>query len=290
MSLTILGISAAFIIMCLVLIKDRIFCTNICPVGTILGLISKVAPNKIYISDVCVSCGQCERNCPSGCINSQEKMVNNETCIKCLKCIEICPKGGIKYGIEPKKEKKFSLKRRQLIIAGTVIALFGSMIKTGTILKDKIVEKIKDVILPPGSGDKERFLNTCLNCNLCVENCPNKIIVKADDEYGAVHIDNTKGLCKFDCKKCSEVCPSGAIKRLSLEDKQKTRIAMAMIKDDKCVKCGRCVEACPVHAIIKENGQLPVLNALKCIGCGACKSACHFDAIEVFPIKEQKML
>ena len=290
MSLTILGISAAFVIMCLVLIKDRIFCTNICPVGTILGLISKVAPNKIYISDVCVSCGQCERNCPSGCINFKEKMVNNETCIKCLKCIEICPKGGIKYGIEPKKEKKFSLKRRQLIIAGTVIALFDSMIKTGTILKDKIVEKIKDVILPPGSGDKERFLNTCLNCNLCVENCPNKIIVKADDEYGAVHIDNTKGLCKFDCKKCSEVCPSGAIKRLSLEDKQKTRIAMAMIKDDKCVKCGRCVEACPVHAIIKENGQLPVLNVLKCIGCGACKSACHFDAIEVFPIKEQKML
>ena len=287
---TIFGISAIIIIIIAALLKDRIFCTNFCPVGTVLGLISKVSANKIYISEICVSCGQCEKNCPSGCINSKEQTVDNETCIKCLKCLEVCPKGGIKYGINPKKEVKFSIKRRQLIIAGTALALFGSMIKAGIEIQEKIVEKLKDVILPPGAENKEKFFNKCLNCNLCVENCPQKIIVKADKEYGAIHIDYSKGLCDYNCHKCSQVCPSGAIKKLTLEEKQKTRIAMAMINEDKCSQCGECVKSCPVLAIIKENRKPPVLNAMKCIGCGACKNACHFGAIEIFQIKEQKTL
>ena len=290
MTVSLTGLAAVVIVLAAVLWKDRVFCTNFCPVGTLLGLISKISLNKIYISDVCVSCGMCERNCQSGCINSKEKTVDNETCVKCLKCLDVCPKGGIKYGIEPKKDVKFSLKRRQMIIAGAAIALFGGMIKAGIELKDRIAEKIKEVILPPGAVNRERFLNKCLNCNLCVEHCPNKIIKKADADYGAVHLDYSKAECKFDCHECSKVCPSGAIKRISLEEKQKTRIAMAMINSDKCTQCGVCAEACPAHAIIKEDGKVPFLNAVKCIGCGACKKACHFGAIEIFGINEQKTL
>lgn len=290
-SISAAGLIVLVVVIATVIVKNRIFCTNLCPVGTVLGLISKISLAKIYITkDSCVSCGQCERNCPSVCINSKEKTVDNETCIKCLKCLDVCPKGGIKYGFAPKKEVKFNIERRRLLIAGTAFALFSAMIKAGIELKDKVTEKLKDVILPAGAENKERFLNKCLNCNLCVENCPAKIIQKADREYGAVHIDYTKGACKFDCRKCSEVCPSGAIKKLSLEEKQKTRIGMAMINEDKCSQCGLCVQACPVHAIIKENGKPPVLNALKCIGCGACKQACRTGAIEIFPIKEQKLL
>ena len=285
-----LGCTAFVIILAAVLLKDRIFCTNFCPVGTVLGLISKFSLNKIYMNENCISCGMCERNCPSGCINAKEKTVDNETCIKCLKCISICPKNSMQYGIKPKQPVKFDLKRRQVIIGAAALALFGGMIKAGIELKDKIAEKIKDVILPPGAESKERFINKCLNCNLCVEHCPNKIIKKADKDFGAVHLDYSDSHCKFDCAKCGEVCPSGAIKRLSLEDKQHTRIGMAMIDENKCNQCGVCADTCPVHAIIKENGKPPVLNALKCIGCGACKDACHFGAIEVFPIKEQKLL
>lgn len=287
-TLSVTGIAAIVLVIAAIFVKDRIFCTNFCPVGTILGLISKVSPNKIYISDICVSCGMCERNCPSGCINSREKTVDNETCIKCLKCLSVCPQGGIKYGIQPAKKIKFSLKRRQLIIAGAALAVFGGMIKAGIELKDKVVEKLKDVILPAGAGNKEDFLNRCINCNLCVSNCPNKIIKKADSSYNAVHLDYSEGFCKFDCHKCSQVCPSGAIKKISLEEKQKTRIGMAMINEDKCSKCGLCAFACPVHAIIIEEGKVPVLNAVKCIGCGACKNACRFNAIEIFGVNEQR--
>ena len=288
-SLAVLGLILLGVVLVAVILKDRIFCTDFCPVGAVLGLISKVSLFKINIDEsACVSCGACEKNCPSGCIDFKSQTVDNEICVKCLKCLSVCPKSGIKYGITHKKTQ-FNPKRREFIIAAAALGLFAGMIKVGIEIKDKITEKIKDVILPAGAVSKERFLNSCLNCNLCVENCPNKIIKKADEEFGAVRIDYNEGFCKFDCNKCSEVCPSGAIKRISKEEKQKTRIAMAMINSDKCTKCGECSRVCPTHAIIIENG-VPVLNASKCIGCGACKNSCFFHAIEIFGVREQKTI
>ena len=158
-----LGCSAFVIILVAVLLKDRVFCSNFCPVGTVLGLIAKCSLNKIYMTEKCISCGMCEKNCPSGCINSKEKSVDNEICIKCFKCLSVCPKDAIILGIKPKPEIKFNLKRRKILIAGTVAALFGAMIKSGIEIKDKIAEKLKDVILPPGAVDKERFFNKALS-------------------------------------------------------------------------------------------------------------------------------
>ena len=229
------------------------------------------------------------KNCPSGCINSKEKTIDNETCVKCLKCLTLCPKNGINYGKQSEEEIKFSLKRREIITGIIAAAVFGAMIKVGLVVKDKIVEKFKDIILPPGAGSEERFANTCYNCNLCVENCPNKIIAKADDKFPTVHLDYTNGCCDKDCNKCGQVCPTGAIKRLSLEEKQKTRIAMAMIIDDKCVNCGRCINVCPDGAIIRGE-QGVVIKASKCIGCGACKIICPNDAIEIFAVKKQTLI
>lgn len=285
-----LGLCAIVAVIVLTFFKNRFFCTNICPVGALLGLISKISLNKIYIKkDDCVMCGSCERNCPSGCINSREKDVDNVTCIKCLKCLEVCPKDSIKFARKPKEQLKFSPKRREIITGAAALALFGVMIKAGIEIKDRVVQKIKDVILPPGAQNGERLVNTCFNCNLCVENCPNKIITKADDDFGAVHIDYSKGYCEKNCSKCSQVCPCGAIKRLSLEEKQRTRIAMAAIKEDKCVKCGACVRACPCGAI-KRTAQGIIIDSSKCIGCAKCKVSCKFDAIERFAIKKQSLI
>lgn len=61
-TLSIVGLSAVVVILVLTFCKNRFFCTNICPAGTILGLISKFSLNKIYIEeDTCISCGTCEK-------------------------------------------------------------------------------------------------------------------------------------------------------------------------------------------------------------------------------------
>jgi len=296
-SLAVFGLIFTVLVLVLVFFKNRFFCTNICPVGTVLGLISKFSVNKIYMNtEKCISCGICERNCPAGCIDHCEDSVDNETCVKCFKCLSVCPKGAMEYGRKPSKPEKLEEKpevdesrRRFLWLAGAMVML-GAGLAAGVNLAKNVAKKVKDIILPAGAGDANRFMNKCLNCNLCVENCPNEIIQKADKDFGAVYIDYSKGRhhCKYDCHKCSEVCPSGAIKKISLEEKQKTRIAMAVVSEEKCQKCAVCSLECPTGAITLEQNKTAVVDASKCIGCGLCKTACPHNAIEIFAVNEQK--
>lgn len=293
LTFSIVGLVAIVIIGLIAFFKNRFFCTDICPVGAVLGLLSKISLFKLYIDkNECLSCGMCERSCPSGCIDSSEEEIENETCIKCFKCMNKCPKDAIKFGIKPKEYVQFNPTRRGFITASAAVLVLGAMVKAGIEISKNTAKTLKNIILPAGSVNEKRMLNECLNCNLCVNACPNKIIKKADKEFAAVHIDYLSGekFCKFDCNACAKVCPSGAIKKISLEEKQKTRIAMAVINEEKCNNCGICNLECPVNAISKNEKGKPIIDASKCIGCGACKKACNYEAIEIFAVNEQKVL
>jgi len=291
-TLSIFGLIAALAVLAIVFFKNRFFCSNICPVGAVLGLISKISFLKVDIDkEKCLSCGLCSKNCPTGSINHKEKIVNNETCIKCLKCLDICKKDAIKYK-KSTKNIPFSPNRRTLILAGSALLVFGGAIKTGFEISKNFIAKIKGIILPPGAINENRTANKCLNCNLCLNNCPTGILTRADSKFPVVHIDYTKGEkhCKFNCKKCSEVCPSGAIKKMTLDEKQRTRIAMAYIDPEKCDSCGICRVKCPVSAIFKDSNGKSAVDGSKCIGCGLCAAHCPNQAIEIFSIKEQKLI
>lgn len=292
-SITCLGLSLAAAVTILVWFKGRFFCTNICPVGAVLGLISKHALTRISINaDACVSCGLCASKCPTGSIDFKNKTVDNETCIKCFNCLTACRKNGIAINRPAKAETEtpFSPSRRKLLLSGAVIAAFALAAKGGIELSKSIAQKIKKAILPAGAGNPEDFANRCLNCNLCVQNCPMKILKKANEDYPAVHIDYSDSFCDYNCHKCSEVCPSGAIKRLTLPEKQKTQIALAVIDESTCIKCGLCVMKCPRQAITKANGEFPHINTDECIGCGACKNACPVKAISISALDRQRTL
>ncbi len=290
LSFSIFGLIFTLCILAIVFFKNRFFCTNICPVGAFLGNCSKNAVNTMNIdTEKCISCKMCERNCQSGCIDVNNKKIDNETCVKCLKCYSICPKGAIFYG---NKKQEFSPSRRKAVLGTSAVLFLAAGYYAGIKLTKDFVKKVKDVIFPAGAKSSESMMNKCLNCNLCIKNCPSGIIVKADNKFKTVHIDYSQGagFCKFDCNKCALVCPSGAIKRTSLEEKQNTRIAMAVIKPEDCVKCGHCVFACPKGAITKNNGQIAVIDASKCIGCAKCAKVCKPNAIEIFAVKEQQVI
>ena len=286
-----LGLGDLLALAVLVWFRGRLFCSNICPVGVVLGLISKHALKQIYIEkDKCVSCGLCAAKCPTGSIDFKNKTVDNETCIKCFKCLGGCRRGGIHYGSKPSEKIAFNPARRRLLVSGAVVAVLALAVKGGVELGKTIAAKVKKVILPAGAGNAEDFANRCLNCNLCVQNCPMKILKKADGDYPAVHVDYTNGFCDYDCNRCSAICPSGAIKRLTLAEKQKTQIGLAVINEEVCIKCGLCVMKCPRQAISREDGSFPLVDAGGCIGCGACKAACPVKAITIVPVEKQRIL
>jgi Fe-S-cluster-containing hydrogenase component 2 len=288
-TLSAIGLIAVTAITVLVFCKKRFFCTNICPVGTLLGLISLFSLNKIQLKESCISCGICERACPADCIDSKENRVNNETCLKCLKCLNVCNKDAIKYGTVPAKPVRFNPQRRSLILAGSTVAVFATAVKAGSVIKKVISEKFSDVILPPGAINEERFLNKCLNCNLCVKACPEKIIKKADKNYGAVSIDYSQGFCRYDCKACSAACPAGALQKLSLTQKQRLRIAMIQLPPViSTADFRRYIDACPTDALTITDNK-PSLLASKCIGCGACVTASGGN-IKIYGVKKQIFL
>ncbi|MCI5633922.1 MAG: 4Fe-4S binding protein [Alphaproteobacteria bacterium] len=275
----------------LVWFKSRIFCTNICPVGAILGLLAKFSLCKMYIkNDSCVACSLCASQCPTGSIDYKNHTINNETCIKCFKCLGGCKHNSICYGLPPRPKVEFNLNRRKLLIGGTAAALFAIAVKDGMLLAQIAAAKVKKAILPAGAQSPEKFANRCLNCNLCVQNCPMKIIKKANPNCSTIHLEYDDNFCDYNCCKCSQVCPSGALKRLTLAEKQKTQIAVASTDEEICIGCGSCVEACPRQAVNLKRGGFPQFDTNLCIGCGKCKSICPVKAISVKPVAEQRIL
>ncbi len=282
------------ILIMLVLFKRRFFCTVICPVGTLLGLFAKFGLFRLQIGDNCVTCGACFKNCPAGSINLKDKIIDNELCIRCLKCFSICPKQTISFGIGcgNKKSVPFSKSRRNFVLGSVLVlgavatGIGGAVIRGKTFLKDKI-----RAILPPGAGDYSRFSSKCTSCQLCVAVCPNKVIHPRDFKHSVIYMDYSKNYCKYDCNACSSACPTGAIKKITLEQKQHTRIGLAKINRDLCINCGICAFKCPVKALSIEedsNGDRTLkYNAAVCIGCGACQVSCPHKAIEIVGIVEQ---
>ena len=280
--------------------KKRLYCTAVCPVGTLLGLAAKYSVFKLGIKGKCVECRNCVKYCPAGCIDLKKGVIDNERCVRCMNCISRCPLGSIGFVLPRKTEAKQDVSRRAFLINSGVLLAGLAVGAAGAKAFARVVGRaLSACILPPGAGDPLRFASKCTSCQLCTANCPAKIIVPAPNGNGPVSLDLSKGACQYDCNRCSQVCPTGAIIPLTLAAKRKTKIAEAKFDPKKCLvfqegtQCGKCAKACPTGAVVlRKNGTpRPVKTAL-CLGCGACQAACPAPgkAMTVQPIEKQTML
>jgi len=89
-------------------------------------------------------------------------------------------------------------------------------------------------------------------------------VVACDCDVDAPNLGLWLGITKYDIKE-----------RISTSER-------AYINPEKCVECGKCLEACRFGAIEKAGGF--TVNPLLCEGCGVCKLVCPSDAIEISPV------
>ncbi|MEG8947716.1 4Fe-4S dicluster domain-containing protein [Rosettibacter firmus] len=282
--------------------KGRLYCNTVCPVGTLLGYISKYSFFKIIIKDEeCLSCGLCERDCKANCIDSDSKIVDMSRCVMCFDCISLCPTNGITFDYkksiktpEPELVEVDESKRNFLISTGVYLTSLSTIL--AQVKKQIVVTKPSTVpifrkyaISPPGSQSIKRFNSICTACHLCVSSCPTQVLQPSFLEYGFTgmlqpRLNNKSGYCNFDCNICSEVCPTGAILPIDIEKKKLTQLGVAKFIKENCIvytqrtECGACSEHCPtkaVHMIPFENNLvIPEVREEYCIGCGACEYAC----------------
>jgi ferredoxin len=279
--------------------SGRLFCNSICPVGTLLGLISKYSIYKITIDkNSCISCNLCERVCKSGCIDKKSKVIDYERCVNCYNCFEVCPKGGISYTHSsrlPEKAEsvKIDNKKRDFILKTLVYAAGIATISFGQIkIIPKKLSKIpnlkKNTVSPPGSKSIAHFNSKCTACNLCVSACPTQVLMPSLWEYGFTgmlqpFMDYNTSFCNHDCLICGQVCPTGAILPLTNEQKKFVQIGKVNFIKDNCIvetegtECGACSEHCPTKAVQMvpyKNRHLPEIHTEYCVGCGACEYRC----------------
>lgn len=94
------GIAAATVAILGVLAwrNGRTYCNTICPVGTVLGFLSRYSLLKPVIdTSKCNGCGLCARNCKAACIDSKNHAIDYSRCVACMDCIGKCRQGAISY-------------------------------------------------------------------------------------------------------------------------------------------------------------------------------------------------
>ena len=306
----------------------RTWCNTICPVGTVLGFLSRFSIFAPVIdTEKCRNCGLCEKQCKSSCINMKEHKIDLSRCVACMDCIDVCKEGAVRYerrrlpvkpamtertartGVCHDRDEGSSVdqgRRAFLIsgaIAGTAVAAKAQEMKVdGGLAAIERAEKPERETspVPAGALSLKNFTSRCTACQLCVSECPNQVLRPSTslDRFMLPEISYERGYCRPECNRCSQICPAGAIRPISVEEKSSIQIGHAVVNLDNCVvnrdgvSCGNCARHCPAGAItmVKKDPEdenslmIPAVNEEMCIGCGACENLCParpFTAIHV---------
>ncbi|MBP3511691.1 MAG: 4Fe-4S binding protein [Prevotella sp.] len=298
--------------------NGRTWCNAVCPVGTVLGFLSRFSLFKPVIdTSKCNSCGLCARNCKAACIDSKNHRIDYSRCVSCMDCIGKCNKGAISYtlrssadghaGKEKADERKVDGSRRTFLTATSAV-IAASALKAQekkvdgglAAIADKEIPERKTPIVPPGAVSLRNMARHCTACQLCVSACPNGVLRPSSrlETLMQPEASYERGYCRPECTRCSEVCPTGAILKITPAEKSATQIGRAVWVKRNCipitdgVECGNCARHCPAGAILMvpsdaddpDSPKIPVVNTARCTGCGACENLCParpFSAIYV---------
>ena len=303
-ALIIIGSGAALLVAITAFIYGRLFCNTLCPVGALLGILSRVSWFKIaFDSESCVKCGRCADVCKAGCIDYKNTAIDNERCVKCFNCLNECKINALNYA-----HQEFSISKEPRDISKRDFIKVCTSAAAGTLLIPPLLGSEKEysgkAVMPPGAMNFDDFTSRCTACQLCVSNCPNTVMKPALTEYGLrgfmqPRLDFSAGICEFECTVCSNICPNGALQPLTESRKKLLQIGQVKFAKKRCVVvtngtyCGACGEHCPTGAIKMvewHNGlTIPQVDIAACIGCGACENICPALPVKAMIVKGLKI-
>ena len=282
----------------------RTWCNTVCPVGTTLGLLSRFSIMRPVIdTEKCNGCSLCGKRCRASCIDTKNHTIDYSRCVACFDCIENCNSHAIRYTCvcgtkqkQPADGAKTQTERRAFITgmalaagAVTVEAKKRKLAEGVAVLEDKKVPAREVVPVPAGAVSRRNFYDHCTACQLCISDCPSDVLRPSARIAHLMQPEMAfdKGFCRIECTRCSEVCPTGAIRLVeSAADKSAIQIGHAVVIPENCVvnrdgvSCGNCARHCPVNAIAMvasptdEKLKVPSVNTERCLGCGACEFHC----------------
>jgi MauM/NapG family ferredoxin protein len=271
-------------IIALNLIAPRFWCRYLCPLGGLLGWLSRGALLRREVSEECKGCTLCTTVCPTGTIDAAKHYASDPAeCTMCLECLDVCPRSTIEFqprwrahlkslpirvrengldredAVEEQNPPKvfaprqaYDPSRRQFLAAATLavggVALFRS---------DAVRQRANDHLIRPPGVIENNLLDNCLRCGECVRACPTHGLQPAFNQAGLEGMWTPLlvprlGYCDYSCHACGQVCPVQAIPPLGLADKRTQVIGQAYIDQNRCIAwadhrdCIVCEEMCPL--------------------------------------------
>jgi len=294
--------------------EKRNWCKNLCPLGTLLGILGHFSILKRVPKKLCPDCGSCKDICPTG---FDAEVLQKSDCILCMDCRLKCNFQRVRFKFGWTKTKntsdqtdKLPVLERRVFLGGLVSGFFLSRI-----FAFQSPSQSERLLRPPGVVSDSDFQKKCVRCGECMKVCLRSALYPdyfRAGMYGLFMpvIVPRLGYCEYNCNLCGQVCPTGAIPNLPLEKKKKSIIGLAVIDKNHCLpyakkmNCIVCEEHCPIpekairSEVVEEKDydgkkitlKRPYIVDELCNGCGICENKCPLEgksAIEVFAKKKK---
>jgi polyferredoxin len=293
----------------------RFWCRVLCPLGAFLGLFARFALFGMEKDHAkCTDCNLCLVHCQGADSPQGGVKWRQDECHMCMNCENACPEDVIKFRFMPGLTSAIRVPDTGRRTALASVAAGAAIIPAARIADVIDANYDHRVIRPPGSVEEREFLERCIRCAECMKVCPNNALHPAFFEAGIEGLWTPVliariGYCEHSCVLCGDVCPTGAIQKITEEQKmgvgqKPISIGTAFYDQGRClpwamsVPCIVCEEFCPTSPkaiwveeldipkrddkpseegepkMISVHVQRPHVDPALCIGCGACEKVC----------------